>query len=543
MTIQSVNHPITTVLNDTRFHLLFARMPRVKWPQLPGLCYRRNRQLLMFKRLLISAGLSLALTGTTLADSQYCIVRVGDLGKNVLIGRNFHRILGLAPVFTPPGPGGARYTLSSDRRLIPFSGPYPTSYLDQNPDPRSSFAFDDHWKTEPWSGRIVATPFTPGAVAILEPGNRSFKTMGEPHDVYSGPFILPRTHETIVTGRGHAWVVGGNSLQPWKPADALIRAGAGGISAVYDATSIQAIIAVDTAHRLWGTLDDIKWQKLVSLDKYAFGKVFNSPGAKSALFVSEKAVTKISKAESGGAAVLVAETLSSTNANGADRNFAYLPLFGDVLEYGRGPVGEFLRRPGFSPPKPGWRKLTPSGFAPIPGGDNAGAAPQAAPGWKVKALSSLGIALIDGAGGIFTYDGKKVVAIKGGERTKIGKYPTSYDLPAIKRTLVKTPSGLNALNGNELVDIPAEFAKSLLTVSDWPEAERAVVFSADTASIIDSKLEVLETLDIKGIGFDSSISDGTNYQTGDLIFTGKHGTYLIVDTKRNGRGACIPNGK
>ncbi len=401
-------------------------MPRVKWPQLPGLCYRRNRQLLMFKRLLISAGLSLALTGTTLADSQYCIVRVGDLGKNVLIGRNFHRILGLAPVFTPPGPGGARYTLSSDRRLIPFSGPYPTSYLDQNPDPRSSFAFDDHWKTEPWSGRIVATPFTPGAVAILEPGNRSFKTMGEPHDVYSGPFILPRTHETIVTGRGHAWVVGGNSLQPWKPADALIRAGAGGISAVYDATSIQAIIAVDTAHRLWDVGRHQVAEARQSRQICFWQSVQFTRGQVRTVCLGEGGHED---PKAGGAAVLVAETLSSTNANGADRNFAYLPLFGDVLEYGRGPVGEFLRRPGFSPPKPGWRKLTPSGFAPIPGGDNAGAAPQAAPGWKVKALSSLGIALIDGAGGIFTYDGKKVVAIKGGERTKIGKYPTSYDLP------------------------------------------------------------------------------------------------------------------
>jgi hypothetical protein len=98
------------------------------------------------------------------------------------------------------------------------------------------------------------------------------------------------------------------------------------------------------------------------------------------------------------------------------------------------------------------------------------------------------------------------------------------------------------LSGRELVDVPTEFPSSTLTVGDWPEAERSVIFSADKISIIDSELKVRETLDIKGIDFDSSISGGTNPETGDLIFTGKHGTYLIVDIKRNGGDACIPNG-
>jgi len=85
----------------------------------------------------------------------------------------------------------------------------------------------------------------------------------------------------------------------------------------------------------------------------------------------------------------------------------------------------------------------------------------------VKALKSLDIALIDGTGGLFTYDRKQVVAIKNGERAKIGKYPVSYDLPAIKRTLVKTSFGLKVLSGNELIDVPIEFPSPALTVSDW----------------------------------------------------------------------------
>jgi hypothetical protein len=390
----------------------------------------------MIERFLIAVGLLIALTATVFADSQYCIVKVGDLGKNLLIGRSFHRIPGLAPIFTPLE--GPRYTLSSDRRLTPYNGPYPTSYLNQNPDLRASFAFDDHWKVEPWSGRIVASA---EVVAVLQPGARSFQTIGEPSYSYSPPFVLPRSHETIVARAGQAWVVGKSSLEPWKPADGLIRAGAGGISGVYDAPSIPAIIVIDPAHRLWGSLDSINWQRLASLDRSAFGRVFDSPGANSALFVSLKSVTKISKAESGGRTVLVAETLSSTNANGADRDFAYLPQFGETLEYGRGSVGEFLRRPGLSIPRPSWRKLTPRGFDPITGGDDPAAAPERASGWKVKALNSIGVTLIDGSGGLFTYDGKEVAVIRGGERAKIGMYPTFYDLPAIKRTLIKTYLG------------------------------------------------------------------------------------------------------
>ncbi|SHI05251.1 hypothetical protein SAMN05443248_7770 [Bradyrhizobium erythrophlei] len=495
----------------------------------------------MIRRILISIGLWIALTVTALADGQYCIVKIGDLGKNLLIGRNFHRIPGLAPIFTPTGTG-ARYTISSDRRLIPYGEPYPTSYLDQNPDPRSSFAFNDHWRVEPWSGRIVASAWAPHVVAVLKPGAHSFQTIGEPNYSYSPPFVLPRSHETVISRDGKAWVVGIGSLEPWKPADGLMKAGADGIDSVYDAPSIPAVIVIDTAHRLWGSLDNVKWQKLASLDKDAFGRVFDSPGANSALFVSLKSVTRISKADEGGKSVLLAETLSSTNANGADRDFAYLPQFGEVLQYARGTLGEVLRHPGLSLLRQSWRKLTTRGFEPISGADDAGAAPQGAAGWRVTALKSLNVALIDGSGGLFTYDGKQVVSIKNGERTKIGKYPTYYDLPAIERTLVKTPLGLKVLSGQELVDVPIEFPSPVIMVSDWPEADRAVIFSADKVSIIDRELKVSETLDSKGIDFDSSVSGGTNPETGDLIFTGKRGTYLIVDEKRNGSDACIPNG-
>jgi len=483
----------------------------------------------------VAVGVWFALAGAALADSQYCIVKVGDLGRNLLIGRSFHRIPGLPAIFITPQ--GARYTLSADRRLVPYVSPYPTSYLDQNPDPRSGFAFDDHWKAEPWSGRIVASAFS-GPLSVLEPGDHSFRPITKREGYYSVPFILPRARETIVTRNGRAWVVGKDALEPWRPAEYLRQAGADGITAIYDAPSLGAIIAIDSAHRLWGSFDAVRWQELLGLDKHAFARVFDPPEAQAAVVVSLKSVTKISKAMRNGTAVLVAKTMASTTANGADRHFAYLPMFGEVLRYAKASIVDMLLREGGA----GWQKLGINGFESIPGGSDANAAPEKVPDWTVRPLASRGVALIEGRGGLFSYDGKTIAPIARGERTAIGKYPSIYYLPAIEQTLIKTSSGLKALSGNTLLDIPAEYAETSLTVSNWPEAERAAVFSAGKVTIIDNKLMARETLDLVDSAFDSAISGGTNPVTGDLIFTGKRGTYLIVDTKRNGRGACVAHG-
>ncbi|MBY0381262.1 MAG: hypothetical protein K2W78_05030 [Xanthobacteraceae bacterium] len=491
----------------------------------------------MIGKFLLAIALWMATALVASAEDRYCIVKVGNLGKNVLIGRSFHRIPGQPPIFINDDD---RYTLI-DRRLTSYNQLYPTAFLDQNPDPRASFAFDDHWKIEPWSGRIVASAWTTGSVAVIEPGEHVFRRIGEPRYSYSQPYVLPRTQETVVTQDGKAWVVGKNELEPWKPGDNLMRAGAHGIIGVYDAPSIPAIIAIDIEHRLWGSLDNITWQRLANLDRDAFGKVFDVPDAKLAIFVSLKSVIKISKTKVGFTP-LVAETLSSTNANGADRNFAYLPQFGEVLEYTNGTLSDFISHRSLSSFRGSWRKLTSRRFEAIPGGDDPKAAPSAAVGWKVKQLNSLQTALIDGDLGFFVYDGNRMDPVTDGDRTRIGKYPSVYDTPAIGRAFVKTEGGLKELTNTQLRDVPVGLPKSIITVIDWPESKRAAIFTVGKVFIVDADLNVSAILDTSQIDFDSAPTHGTNPATGDLIFTGKQGTYLIIDTVRSGKEACDLHG-
>ena len=70
---------------------------------------------------------------------------------------------------------------------------------------------------------------------------------------------------------------------------------------------------------------------------------------------------------------------------------------------------------------------------------------------------------------------------------------------------IQTSFRLKELRNAELLDLPRSFPTSAITVSDWPETERAVIFSAGTVSIVDRDLNVGETLNSKDIDFDSSI--------------------------------------
>src|SRR5579859_4045251 len=78
---------------------------------------------------------SLFVNGASAADTaaRFCLVPVKDTGVHRLIGRNPRRIDALpSVVFTTLDSKDGRWTIDADRRLIPYSGPYPISYLDDN---------------------------------------------------------------------------------------------------------------------------------------------------------------------------------------------------------------------------------------------------------------------------------------------------------------------------------------------------------------------------------------------------------------------------
>src|SRR5487761_2203830 len=105
-----------------------------------------------------------------IAAARFCVVPVkngepteADVGQTWRISSNSFRIPGLpAIVFTPTNRHGW-WTIDAERRLAPYAGPYPHSYLDKN-----------KWVVEPWSSRVVAITWG-GGVSVLRPGTNRFE--------------------------------------------------------------------------------------------------------------------------------------------------------------------------------------------------------------------------------------------------------------------------------------------------------------------------------------------------------------------------------
>lgn len=489
---------------------------------------------------------SLFVSGASSAETtaRFCVVPVKDAGANRLIGRNPRRIDALpSVVFTTLASKDSRWTIDTDRRLVPYSGPYPISYLDDNHP--GNLVFHDHWTVEPWSSRTVATSWGNGAVSIIPPGSHSFHRINEndKSPYYSGPFLLPRQRTTIVTSNGSAYIVGDESLTPWKSRDELTKHGLDGITAVFDSPSLAATIMVDPHQAVFAMADSGESQRVGALQDFDFGNVFDSPYAKAALFVAQKSVTLIRRVAEANTVSFSSKVLLTLPANGADRHYLYSRKFGQVLAHDYGGFSDLIARWQISDLRSGWRRLGPTSFELIPGGDEAGAVPNGNQqvGWKSKELDALGVVLLDGAGGYFLYDGEKITPVIDGQRKEIGPYPWVYDLPSIGRVFVRTATGLKELRDSRLHDLPFSFPASVLTVSDWPESKSAVLFLKTGAFVVDKELSLTPVAGSSDIDFDSSISGATNPATGELVFTGKQGTYLLIDTERSGKQVCPPS--
>jgi hypothetical protein len=492
---------------------------------------------------------SLCGTGASAVDAaaRFCAVLVKDLGADRLIGRAPRRIGALpSVVFTTLAGGESRWTIDANRRLVPYAGPYPVTYLDDNhPD---DLIFHDHWTTEPWSSRIVATSWGNGAVSVIQPGSHAFQRVNENDKApsYSGPFLLPRQRATVVISNGSAYVVGDESLTPWKSRDELAKYGIDGIDGLFDAPSLAATIMTDHHKAIIAVADGGESQQIGSLVDGEFGNVFDSPYAKAALFVAQKSVRLIRKASVGNTVSFSSSTLITSSANGADRYYFYSRNFGQVLAHEYGGFSDLLAHWRISDLRSSWRRLGPNGFELIPGGDDPRAAPKIVGGsqhvgWNAKDLRALGQTLLDAAGGYFLYDGEKIAPVIDGERAKLGLYPRIYDLPSTGRVFVRTESGLKELRDSRLLDLPRSFPAPVLTISDWPESKSAVLFTATGAYVVDRELSINPVAGSADIGFDSSISGATNPATGELVFTGKQGTYLLIDTNRSGKEVCSPS--
>ena len=400
------------------------------------------------------------LTGSVFAqevDQRFCVVPImasgdGPAGETWRLTNTRFDLNGLpAPVFTPLSISGGPWTISKDRKVVPYKGSFPRSYLDQK-----------QWIREPWSGRLVALTYG-GGVSILRPGANQFEEIpgsaGPSGSRFGAITVLPRRHLTIVVERsGTVFVVNGGTLEPWL-SDVLSSHGVSGIREFYDSPFLSALIVRDTGGTIHALTDDDKWEDVGSIDKSASGYFVDTPASGVAVFVSPAFVLAIRKKGFGAEASLVSDVLDG-------HDFVMSRLLGQVFGF----HATFLSRGR-------WQRLSPEGFIDIPGGEFT---PVVHNGISlVRDLPTLGRVLLEGPQGLYLYDGEKIEPVKGGGHEAYGDNPRVHDLASIGRVLFVTRHGIAELiKDGELVSRPMPFPTDntypATQLVDWPKAGMAL---------------------------------------------------------------------
>jgi hypothetical protein len=484
----------------------------------------------------IAAVLFACMPRTALADAsdRFCIVPVKegaptekDIGATWRIASDMFRIPGLpGPVFTPLNRGG-QWTIDAERRLVPYEGPFPHSYLDKG-----------HFVIEPWSQRGIAVGYGTG-VSILRPNTGQFVRIEDdgphPDRIDQGPFLLPRRNLTVViSNKGAPKVVEDQSLRPWLTEEEMTAQSMRGIYSIHDAPSLSATIILDLDRTIHVVTDDGRWQAVGSIGKDDYGHLIESPAAGVVLLVANKSVVAIWKSGKNPDSQFSAETLA-TSSSGAGSAFLESRLFGQVLSYSaRGWFGVQRR----------WRRIGPDGRPEdIPGGQLGLPRPDLFKDGRIQDLPTIGRTLIEAPEGFFLYDGKTITPVADAGRERLGDLPRVYDLPSIKRVLVTTRSGMFELRPEGRlaaisVPFPAE-GLPMPAIADWLESDVALVSTRAGLFSLDANLDAAPIPGGNQIGLGwLGFSSGTNPSTGEIILTGQGGLFLAVDSQRGRGNTC-----
>ena len=464
-------------------------------------------------------------------DPRFCIVPVkdgvptgADVGEAWRITDTAFSIPGLPSlVFTPQNRGG-QWTIDANRRLVPYTGLFPHTFFDRG-----------QWVLEPWSSRVVAATTFRG-ISFLKPGAVGFEEFDNGRKgPFLGVYVLPRRRLTVVTSSTRGPLIAGErELTPWLSAVEMAAHNVHGIYSILDAPSLNAAIVLDLDGNVHVLTDDDQWFQVSTLSRDDHGIVFDAPGSKGALYVAGSSVLFVHRVDDSSGFHFQADTLRSTPAFGAGWVFPVAKLSGQVLTFAGGGLFDYHKR---------WRRLTPTGFEDIPGGDIGLPNPETFPYGRIEDLSSISRTLIEGRDGLFLYDGEKITPVVGAERRIIGKLPWVYDLPSIGHVIVVTTSGMFELTRDvALVPLSMPFPADGLPgpqIADWPESRVALVSTHIGLFTLDADLKATPIFGGDNVGFGGlNPATGVNPATGEMVLTGSRALFLAVDAQRSHDDTC-----
>ncbi len=502
----------------------------VPWPTRPGL---------LIAALATAAFAPCCAAGAAAAENRFCLVAVADgaptaadFGKTWRLTGTAVRIPGIDSLLLLPTNRGGVWSIRPDRRLVPYSGPFPHNYL-------------DHWVVEGWSSRVIAAPWGRG-LAAMQPGSGRFETIVEPNiDSVMGlnwrPFVLPRIRITIaVRGKdGTPFIVEpDNSLRPWLTHDQLKQIG--GVFSVHDSALLNATIVVarkqlpssNSGGDLYLVREDGSLRRIGSLGN-DYGELHDVPAANAAVFVADRSILTIRRS----GADLTVDTLLTVPRRPSHFAVHRSEQFGQLLAY--------RTQNGFSNQQV-WQRLGPDGFEAIPGGDAGVADPKYNSYGRSHDLRVIGKMLIEGRDSLHLYDGTSMTAVPGSERSVLGSYPRVYELPSLGRVLISTRNGLFELTREGAlfrpsISLPLDSLPEAKLL-DWPRAGVALIVTRDGIFALDADLKANPVTHGDQVRLGPlSVSTGFVEATGEPVLSGRQGLFMAVDRlSDSGKDACPP---
>lgn len=430
-----------------------------------------------------------------------------------------------APVFVPIK-RSTRWTISKDRQLVRYDGPFPRNFFDKA-----------SWVYEPWNSRVVAK--ARNNLVILRKGYSSFEQVKtqDPSGKQIPLFtinLLPSRRLTVVTDpQGKSYKIDGNQLVPWITPVELSKKGIQGIYRLYDAPTLPGIVVLTTDRQVYVLDKSDKWNWVGSVGKRNRGQIFDAPGSGVVLFVSKRSALVIKRSsDSDGGNRFIADVLP-----GGDRKHERLvqsKMFGQVLRFAQGN----LLQPGSR-----WQRLTTSGFVDIPGGETGRHRPDLFPHVRVLESRALERLVIRGHQGLHLYDGEQVYPVPNSGENRLATLPRMIDLPSIGRMLIVAKTGLFDLSiDGKLTELSMPFPTGGLpgvSLIDWPQSGVAVASTAAGIFVIDQNLnaEVVQGAEWISHGWHNP-KIATIAATGELVLASKQGLFLAADRTRSGKEIC-----
>ena len=465
------------------------------------------------------------------APSRFCLIaaeRPADdpARKHGLpLGNRTFQIPGLGGLVLEARLGPGAWFIGADRRVVPYTAPFPRTYLDK-------------WVLEGWSSRVVAAPWGRGLVA-MKPGSGVFETIVDPSlGLNWRVYALPRSRTTIaVSGKdGTAFIINDdNSLTPWLPDE--VQKQIGGAFSVHDSSLLDATIIIAreqqrnsyTGGGLYVLNADRSLRRIGSLGE-DYGELYDVPAADAAVFIAQNAVYAIRR--SGGA--LSAQMLFAISQPRERPAIHFARQFGQVLS--------FRTQNGFSNDRV-WQRLGPNGFEAIPGAPADNARPDMFLTGRTHDLPILGYTLIEGADAFYAYDGNSIRRIDGSDRAIVGEIPRIFALSAIGRVLVTAANGLFELTRDGVL-VPRPLLAALdpqrPTLVDWPKASVALLSTKDGIVALDGNLNATPVTGGERVRLDWFASLGTIEATGEPLVTDRHKLFVAADRNGAGRDVCPP---